>query len=56
MSEITYEVSNLGDSTWMVKRFKPDGAWDEALIYKNEAVGMNQAEVIQYAIKRGSWA
>jgi hypothetical protein len=42
---------------WKVKRFRPGKrAWDETLVYAHQSAGMTRDEVIQYAIKRGSWA
>jgi hypothetical protein len=51
-----YSATDVGDGTWIVKRVHPDERVDEALIYKIEADGMSRDQVIQYAIKRGSWA
>lgn len=54
--EAAYNATDVGDGTWIVKRLRPGHEWDEALIYKHEAENMTRDEVIQYAIKRGSWA
>jgi hypothetical protein len=54
--EFMYSATDVGDGTWIVKRVHLDEKVDEALIYKNEAAHMTRDQVIQYAIKRGSWA
>jgi len=54
--ETTYDAVNVGNGVWMVKRTKLGHSWDECIVYANEAKGMTQEEVIQFAIKRGSWA
>jgi hypothetical protein len=56
MSEkYTYEASNAGDGTWMVRRKKTDGNWDEALL-RDVPITADEKQVIQMAIERGSWA
>jgi hypothetical protein len=48
-----YEAYNVGGTTWMVKRFKADATWDEALLSTEST---DAEDVIREAIERRSWA
>lgn len=52
---VGYEANQVDATTWLVKRLKPDGTRDEALL-RDVAPELAEAEVIRDAIKRGSWA
>jgi len=47
----TYSATNVGGTTWMVRRTDENGQWTEALLNSSAT----EEEVIQQAIERGSW-
>lgn len=58
-----YSATHVGEGVWIVKRLRADRDivdrlyTDEATIYAHEvSAGASADEVINYAIKRGSWA
>jgi hypothetical protein len=57
-SQMKYEafLVNKEYRTWMVRRFKPDKTWDEALIASPEGVAWTEQQAIDAATARESWA
>lgn len=52
-----YSATYVGGGVWVVKRVRANKPVDEATIYAHEVpAGASADEVINFAIKRGSWA